>query len=146
MQVQITTKLGGEFAAIMAKYPPDKLTEGTIVKYTDIEDCINRKKGTSQFQSVVNRWRKKLLREHRIKLLAVANVGYMVANNSQRLNESTRSNAKAMRHARQATVLLQTVNYDKLSEQERKIYDVNQRLNNGLLLASSKERIVPKLL
>ena len=146
MTIQITTKLGGEFAAIMEKFPADKLSEGTIIKYTDIESCINRRKGTTQFQSVVLRWRKKLLREYRVKLIAVANVGYMVADNSQRLNESTKSNVKAMKHARQATVLLQTVNYSKLSEQERKIYDANQRLNNGLLLAGTKEKIVPKLL
>lgn len=144
--ILITTTLGAQFVALCEAFPTDKLTEGLTIEYAKIEEIIGLKKDNPQFKTVINRWRKRLLKNCLIKMVAIPKVGLQVADNSRRLQEANKSNDKALRHAKQATVLLKTVDVSKLDEKERLIYDTNTRVNNGLLLAGSKEKIIPRLL
>ncbi|MBQ2622383.1 MAG: hypothetical protein IJF84_13670 [Thermoguttaceae bacterium] len=146
MNAKVTTVLGAQFVALCEAFPLESMTEGRVIEYSTFEGVTKLKRDSVQFKAVLNRWRRKLLKEHLIKLVAIPKVGLQVADNSRRLQEANKSNDRALRHAQQATVLLKTVDVTKLDERERLVYDCNTRLNSGLLLAGSKEKIVPRLL
>lgn len=96
---------------------------GDEIPYSKVEAVIGVSRGQNRWQSVTNRWRKKLERDHNLILKAIANQGYRVLTNSERVMHSSKQFDGGVKRVTKAIVVAQKTDRIDLSEEEKRTLD-----------------------
>lgn len=109
--------------ALMEDMTKDAYTEGTIIKKQDVEGIISVQANTFRFQTVVAAWRKRLMAEWNIILVAVPGVGWKVASPSERISLSVSKVKSGLRHVRRGGTIATTTDRARLKPEEQRSAD-----------------------
>ena len=115
------------------------LKEGDVVTYSDIENIIEKEKGTNRFNSVTFAWRKRLFRESNLVLDSIPNEGYKVLPPSERVGFSGRKFVGGLRTMGRAAAVAGMTERNKLSSEQIKTLDHIVRTTASLKLTAKLE-------
>lgn len=109
--------------------------ENTGIPYAAIENLIGCKKGSFRFQTVVNAWRKSLVREHHVVLSPDRGIGLIRLTENGKAELAVSTESKGFRAIRKASVIANITVRSKLSEENRTAIDHLNHRNAALRLA-----------
>lgn len=93
--------------------------KGIVFTYRELEEVLGILMDSNRFTSVLNSWRKRLLREHNLVTEAVRGEGVRILTESQRVGHVVHRNRSAYRQARKAYVIGYSTDVGKLSDVEK---------------------------
>lgn len=138
------------FCGLPTKIDVDKLMElfkqfkeGDIIPYIAVEQHGSITRHTGRYGSVVSSWRRRLMREENVLLIAVANEGYRIAPPAERMNYSANQTFQGRRRIMRASVIASATDPGRLSDEHKRLRDHLQALPARLRLA---ELTAPKQL
>ena len=134
----MTTKTSGIFRGGVPTEPDVKTlmqhidiwgwAQGAIIPYSHVENVINVTKDSYRFKSVTASWKRRMLRERNMDVIAVAGVGYRWLPEAERVTESVRDNVKHTKGIGRAVRRISLVRGEMLSDKERGQKDHAQQL------------------
>lgn len=132
---------------ILKKFPVSLLVHGFTMTYSDIAETIKEKENSHRMKTVCICWRKKLFREKNIYLDTIANVGFIVADPSQRVSKSASGMNAGYKKIRSMSTLALQTDETALSEDEKRTrnYAINVGGMMRTMLAVEKKKLVYKL-
>ena len=95
--------------------------EGELVTYERIEQAIGESRKNARWRTVVGVWRRQLFNESNILLIAVANKGFLVADEKERVHCASGSMKGGLRKVWRASNIAQTTSDTKLDEEEKRV-------------------------
>lgn len=121
-------------------------SEGTLIKYEELEALLGYKHRSCRFRTVLGVWRRRLEREHRRLLITQPTVGVSVANAVERLTVSHSKRNEGMRAIFVGSEIAQSTDRWRLKtpEQKREL-DHNRQLGAAFKLAeqTAAKKLLP---
>ena len=134
-----------ELRKIQEEYPNPKTGD----KYHDdrLAEIIGFEKQSSRFRTVIERWRRYLMRHNNLLLLRERQVGYFIADAEQRLDHAVEKKERGDRQHRMGLVVLGTTQKAELPLEKQRFYDHHisclQRNELARLEDKRKMKILP---
>lgn len=120
---------GADVDSIIKAFPIESLKADTMLAYGDIASVIKENAKSSRFRTVCMSWRKRLYRDHNVRVGAVPSLGFKVLNNSDRIHESSKGVSCSVRKIKKMGKLAVTTPEEGLTEEDR-------RTRNYVIIAS----------
>jgi len=99
-------------------------TEGTEITWEEIAGVIHEPITSNRYKTVTNAWRRRLMRDHNIHLVAIGNgLGLVAADPIKRISDSARKFNGGMRRIKRAAVVAGTTDRQRLDDEQRRIGD-----------------------
>ena len=124
---------------IREKFPDSSLNAGFIIYHGDIEALIGEDPKSARYRTVMSRWRRDVEASAGKVILAVRGVGFQVADDHAKYEESVSRGKTAIHHAKRALIVATLTDRDKLEEPERKRLDSVALVSGYLLVKSESE-------
>lgn len=106
--------------------------EGALIRWTEIEEVLKMQKDSYRYKTVVHTWRKKLLREHNILLVAEIGKGLTAATPDARIDWSGKKVAQGRRYIIRGSTVAATTDKTRLTESNKEsmafLIDIPKRL------------------
>ena len=99
------------------------LKAGTLISHAELSSCIGVPWKSTRYRSVVESWRKKLMREHNIDTGAEPSVGIRILTGPERIAASEADFGSAVKKTRKAVKRIVPIPDEGLSEIEKKTRD-----------------------
>lgn len=93
-------------------------TEGTSIPYEDVSKLIKSSTRTPRWVTVTNRWRKRLIKEHNVYLLA-RDGAFTVMDPASRVDHGAQHYRSAARHHRKCYTVIGTTDQTRLSAEQK---------------------------
>ena len=126
-------------------FPENKLKEGTVITYQEIENIIGATHGSSRFGSIVSRWKNELLTIAGKVLICRVNIGYDVGDSHQKLSYAKSLQISGLKKIQKSSSVQDTVDTTKLSEEERVLYTKMRNANAALNVSYKRELEKPSI-
>lgn len=114
-----------------------KPKEGDIISYEEISAVIKLKKTDNRWNTIVNRWRKKLGREKNLILSSIRGEGYECLNSSKRVGYASGKYKSGLKLVVKAANVAAATNRAGLNEEELRVCDHVQNTGAQLKLAAA---------
>lgn len=101
-----------------------QLEEGMIVQHASIEAAIGVEHHESRYRTIVNAWRKRLIRERGVDLHPALGLGYEVLTSARRLEIAVAKLKGSTRKDRAALHLLGRIDQERLTDEQKVTYGV----------------------
>jgi hypothetical protein len=124
--------VGPEVKALMEQLAPG-WQEGEVLPYSRIEAIAGCAWRSNRFRTILDSWRRRLMREQNIDTEVVPGVGVRRLTPGERIRASQGDGRSAARKLRRAVVRVHVVPGEKLSEAERHSKDHTERVMSGAL-------------
>ncbi len=95
--------------------------EGTVIGFVDIADCIGVPVDSSRFRTVVHSWRRLLIREHNVLLVAEGDKTFKAANPEERMRYASGKIAGGRKAIGRAIVVAHGTDAKRLTEASQKV-------------------------
>lgn len=115
-----------------------KLQIGDVVRHDDIADVSGVEYKSSRYRSVVDAWRKRLLREMNLDLQAVAGYGYRVLDDNERVRAGIKDFSQSVRRMGRSVDRMQRADAAKLDDNHRRQQDHAVRLTQAIVQSGRK--------
>jgi hypothetical protein len=107
--------------------------EGALVSWEMLEKILNKNRGEHRFKTVVTAWRKKLMRDHNVLMVARGGEGLVAATPDERIDYGSRQQKIGVRHIRRGAVVAALTDGTRLTAPKAKevrafLVDVPNRL------------------
>ena len=113
------------------------LTHGQVLAHDDLSDVMGYSRGSSRYRSVINAWRRQLLREHGIELQSVRSIGLRVMTDPERVDAHVDKAALGIRKIARAGKSLSAIPRSTLTTAARTKADHAQILIASMRLDAS---------
>jgi hypothetical protein len=118
---------------------------GTVIPYASVSAVIGCERDSSRFQSVVKAWRKRLFNAHNLILDTVANTGFVVLGNSQRVAFSANRFKQGLRRIRRSASIAAKTDSAGLAPEEVRARDHIVGVGAKLQLVAATEARTARL-
>lgn len=101
-----------------------KLQDGTLIRHSEIAEAAGLEYGTEQYYRVVQRWRKRMRREHGIVITTKTSAGYCAVPDAGKTDVVISRHRAAARRIREGGEIVRATDRTKLSEPQQKTHDM----------------------
>jgi len=133
--VGVSTK--AEVELICKRFPD--LKPGDEITYDEIEAITGVKREAGRFKSITTALKKRLSNQHNIELDCIANRGYVVQNNSQRVDTSSRKMKQGIKRIVKSGDIAQRTDSAGLTDAELRIKDHLVRVRGAIVATANQE-------
>ena len=121
---------------------PSPETE-TEITHDQLEAILNLSRRSSRYRTVLQAWRRKLMRLKNLDTEAIPNRGYKILREYERVNVSAKNFRQGVRKVGRAVTRIERVNVAKLTQEEqRKAEHVQQQMSSTLAVARGTAKAV----
>lgn len=142
-QAQICTSVrcSKDLEELAKAFPVEQLKPGTLIPYQDLLDVLKMSRRTGRFSYVIKKWRDYLLGSRGILMKPQANVGFVISNETTKVNEVHRNVDSIKRHVVKTAVMAASVDTRQLTDTAIKVFEHDRRYLTGINAAESRPRI-----
>jgi len=108
-------------------------TEGRVIQHAEIEEAIGAPRGTGRYQTVVDAWKRRMLRDRNIDLRSVPGEGYRVLPPGDRVTHGADLRHQAVRRARFGQRVLRGTDTARLTASERAVWDHEAKIGAAVI-------------
>lgn len=117
---------GPDVNRLLAEYPIEKLTEGTLIDYECVAKIISNPVRSTRWISVTTAWRKRIENDFNVILSCDPNKkAFVVLTNGEKVELSRQKLRESAKKAKRSMIISARVDLPKLTAEERKAYDFN---------------------